>query len=94
MHIRNAGNDIAFIYQHYCLAHKLSPDILTSLAADHPGLGKLETKQERQDRIFTEKARDIAVSMWNEAGQPSGGAEQFLGAARQQLNAALGWENV
>lgn len=91
--IRNAGKHIEFIYEHYCRAHQLNPDILSSIAADHPGIGQLETKQKYKDRIFSEKASELAKNLWQEAGQPSGGPEQFMKTARQKLLDAMGWED-
>jgi len=91
--IRNAGKHIEFVYEHYCRAHNLNPDVLTSLAADHPGIGQLETKQERQERILTEKATELAKNLWEEAGQPSCGPEQFIKTARQKLLDVMGWED-
>jgi len=91
-HIRNAGMVIADFFNQYCQCHRLDPAILTSIATDHPGIGRLETKRKRQERILNEKAHDLAVSMWKEAGQPSGGPEQFTEAARNRLNETCGRE--
>lgn len=93
MHIKKAGHYIACIYDHYCRANKLNPDIITSMATDHSGIGQLETKQERQERILTEKASELAKNLWEEAGQPSCGPEQFMKTARQKLLDVMGWED-
>jgi hypothetical protein len=89
LEIGNAGRIIARWFKHYCAHHGLSPDVLNSLREDHSGLGAAEKEEARRERLFREKVEQLAASLWEQAGRPSGGPSQFLTAARDQLGRML-----
>lgn len=88
LHMGNAGRWIADFCDRYCECHQVSPDVLVSIADHNPGLGGLETKEACRERIFTEKAEELAKSIWREKSCPDGGPNQFIDQARQRLREA------
>ncbi len=88
--ICNAGRVIAFVYEQHCRFHEVSPDTVASIATDYPGLGKLEKKQDREERILRDKEKELAEDLWKEAGCPPNGPERFIEEARRHLKEALG----
>jgi hypothetical protein len=89
LHIRNAGLFIAGFYDGYCEQHGATPHVLGSVSSENPGIGTLEKKQDRIERILNEKADELARAIWAQRGSPSGGPTQFLAEARDQLRATL-----
>jgi hypothetical protein len=85
LHICNGGRVIADFLEHYCRCHKVSPNILPSIAVKHRGLGKLEKTKDREQRIQMEKAEEVAQYLWEAKGQPPGGPEQFIDEAKRQM---------
>ncbi len=83
--IVNAGNFISWWFKAYCDYHNVSPAILSSLRDHHSGLGTAEKEEDRRARLFHEKVEQLAIALWEEAGQPAGGPAQFLAVARDQL---------
>ena len=75
--ILDAGRMITQFYKHYCRCHGEPGDILDSLHRQSPGIGMKEKKGEKRDRILREKAEELSVMLWQERGQPEGGASQF-----------------
>jgi hypothetical protein len=57
---------------------------------DSPGIGKLESKEARLNRIAAETSKALAVELWEERGRPAGGAAQFLEEAQETISAILG----
>jgi hypothetical protein len=88
--IHNAGVVMAEFYDRYCQAHSTAPGVLASLSADHPGLGALEKKADREARVLREKAEELAKALWERAGRPSGGPAAWVQPALEQLMAATG----
>jgi hypothetical protein len=86
--MRNVGVQIVHFFDVYRRHHGLSLDIVTSAGAAHPGVGTLEKKHEREDRVVREKAEELARAMWREQGQPAGGY-QFVEPALAHLRAAM-----
>jgi hypothetical protein len=89
LHMRNAGVVIAGFYERYCQYHKVSCDLLASVRSDNPGLGTLEKKEDRRERILREKTDELAAHIWTERGRPEGGPAQFSEEARLRLEAAI-----
>lgn len=89
LHIHNAGVQIASFTEHYCRCHGLTPAAVGP-AAEYVGMGQLEKRGEREARIFREKAEELAMGLWQNAGRPEGGPAQFLHQAREQLRKAMG----
>jgi len=89
LHMRNAGVYIADFFDRYCQYYKISPPILASVSSDNPGIGTLEKKQDREERILKEKAEELSQSLWAAAGNPAGGPGQFIDQALEQLREAL-----
>jgi hypothetical protein len=86
----NAGRIIADFYERYCQYHKIANTVLDSISRESQGIGTLETKEARRERILTEKAEELAKAMWENEGRPEGGAEQFRGVALEALVTAMG----
>jgi hypothetical protein len=89
LHMRNAGVIIADFYDRYCQYHKVSSDVLASVASVNPGIGILEKKEARKARIFREKAEELAKMIWMNKGCPTGGHIQFINQASEQLKHAI-----
>lgn len=89
LEIGSAGKVIAWWFKHYCAHHSVSPDVLNSLRHHHSGLGAAEKEGDRRERLFREKAEQLAADLWEQAGRPAGGPSQFLTAARGQLGRML-----
>jgi hypothetical protein len=87
--IIRAGRRIAHWFSLYCDHHGVTPDILNSLRLDHPGLGAAEKEEARRERLFQEKAEELAMELWKQHDRPEGGPTQFLLMAREQLGSAL-----
>ncbi|HEY7426546.1 MAG TPA: hypothetical protein VH682_20090 [Gemmataceae bacterium] len=85
LEIGNAGNAVSWWFKHFCDHHGVLPDVLNSLRDDHSGLGVAEKEEHRQARLFREKAEELAMELWKQAGRPEGGPNQFLVTAREQL---------
>lgn len=90
VHMSNAGRIIANFYERYCQHHKVAGSVLGSVSSESTGIGTLEKKEARRERILGEKAGELAKAMWENDGRPEGGYYQYVGAARAQLNAATG----
>jgi hypothetical protein len=84
-----SGNVISWWFGQYCKEHNVQPAVLDSLAKDHLGFGAEETDDRRRRRLFAEAVTHLANDLWQRAGQPAGGANQFLDSARQQLTERL-----
>lgn len=89
LHMRNAGIVVANFYDRYCKHHEIDPNVIDSVAVDHPGIGALEKKQVRIDRLIDEKARELAQAIWIQEGRPEGGSERYFAEAREQLRVTL-----
>jgi len=89
LYIHNAGVQIASFTEQYCKCHRLTPSVVAP-AAEYAGLGKLEKRRDRKARILTEKAEELARTLWKKAGHPEGGPTRFFGQALAQLRTATG----
>jgi hypothetical protein len=89
LEMHNVGQQIAHFFDVYCAHHKVGSSVISSLTEAHPGIGTLETKQEREDRILKEKAAELAAAIWQQAGSPAGGYQQYIAKALAQLKATL-----
>jgi hypothetical protein len=89
LQMHSAGVIVADFYDRYCQHYKVSGNVLLSVATENPGIGILETKRIREQRILNEKTEELAKTMWEAAGRPVGGHDQFASQARAQLTAAL-----
>lgn len=92
LEIGNAGRVIAGWFKHYCDRHGITPDVLSSLRAEHTGLGTAEKEDARKARLFREKVEELELELWRQAGKPEGGPVQFRLIAQQQLKQALNGE--
>jgi len=90
LHMKNAGVIIADFFDRYCQVHDVSADILNSVAREHPGIGQLEKKDDRERRLIEEAVARRAGQMWEDQGRPPGGAAEFTKAARNELMSAIG----
>lgn len=89
LEILNAGKVIAVWFELYCDHHKITPDVLDSLQHHHSGLGVTEKEEARRARLFKEKAEQLAIDLWEQAGKPMGGPGLFDDVAMKQLGMTL-----
>jgi hypothetical protein len=87
--IWNVGQYIPQFLDAYYRCHQLARDVVESPAVAHPGLGSLEKKLEREQRILREKAEELAQTIWENSGRPPGGHHQFVEAATTALRSAI-----
>ena len=87
--MRNAGVIISDFFDKYCQCHRVKSDILTSVAKDNPGIGTVEKRQDRKERLTSEAVKSLARQLWHERGSPQGGPTQFENEARDQLKNAM-----
>lgn len=92
--MRNIGQQVVQFFEAYCSHHKVACDVVMSPGNVHPGIGVLETKQERADRILQEKAEQLARSIWEQAGRPEGGHDLFFDQALAQLKSSMEASNA
>lgn len=85
VHVLNAGRVIARVYDAYCQARGCAPSLVDSVSKETPGIGQLEKKALRRERIFAQKAQQLAESLWEENGRPEGGPSQYMAQASEQL---------
>lgn len=90
LHMSNAGMIIAKFYDIYCRHHRTAGEILASVSCDSPGIGTLETKEARRERVLGEKARELAKAMWKKEGRLDGDYAQYVDTARARLDAEIG----
>jgi hypothetical protein len=86
VHMLNAGRVIARVYDAYCENRGCVHSFIDSIHKETPGIGQLEKKEQRRQRILAEKTKQLAELMWEECGKPDGGPALFLPQAREQLN--------
>lgn len=89
LQICSAGRLIAWWFRRYCEHHQVSAEVLGSLAAEIPGIGSGEKEAARRERLFKEKAEDLAIEIWKENGRPDGGPMQFFPLAQEQLRRGM-----
>jgi hypothetical protein len=89
LHIQCAGNTIVGWFERHCHHHGLIPDVLPSVLDDAPGIGQQEKEFARKQRLFHEKADELAKRLWTDRGSPSGGHLQFLDEARTLLSKTI-----
>lgn len=89
LQIISAGRQIARVYEAYCNYWGKWPDLLDSVANDTPGLGQLETKENKRQRVFSARAEALSFQLWEEGGRPEGGPAEFLKQAYDALNNSL-----
>jgi len=73
----------------YCDVHGCQSVILDSVVKEQPGIGTLEKRQARVDRLMLERVRELARSLWVERGSPAGGPDVFLAEAEAGLKSVL-----
>ncbi|MCY2929941.1 MAG: hypothetical protein NTV86_10685 [Planctomycetota bacterium] len=89
-HFLNVGRFISDLVAQYQEVHGVSPSFEMAALRDAPGIGELEKRQEKKDRIFREKAGELATRLWQEAGSPDGGQVHYLNEAKKILQKAIG----
>ncbi|MCH8241975.1 MAG: hypothetical protein IH897_05115 [Planctomycetes bacterium] len=89
LHISNAGNIIANFYERYCEHHEVAGCILGSVSKEIAGIGTVEKKEARRERILGEKAEELAKAMWERDGCPEGGCARYVAKARADLTATI-----
>ncbi len=89
LRMRSAGAIIADFFDRYRQVHGVACDILMSVARENPGIGKLEKREDREQRLLEESVSKLALQMWKDRGCPDGGPAQFEEDARRGLRSAL-----
>jgi len=89
-HYVKACNAIKPFLDAYLEAKGASPSFGAPPLHVGQGLGVQEKRRAKVDRIFREKVEELAVELWQEAGQPTGGPELFFPEAEQKLRDSLG----
>ena len=89
LYMRNAGVIIAGFYDRYCQYHKVYPDVLGSVADDHPGIGILEKTESLKIKLIQQKINELATLLWKNDGCPKERFEQYLGKAKEQIDQLL-----
>lgn len=90
LHIANAGRQMRAFLRAYLQSHGATPSFRGSSVIDHAGVGALEKPEDMKARVFAEKAEQLALRLWQEAGRPESGPAEFLPQAREQLRRCLG----
>jgi hypothetical protein len=90
LEIGNAGRVISGWFDRYCDHHGIVPDVLNSLRDDHTGLGVVEKAEDQRERLFEEKAEELATELWKQNGRPDDGPAKFIVEAKRLLSARLG----
>ena len=85
LHMKNAGLIITRLLDAYCDVNHISRDILESIAITNPGIGQLENRRNREQRLTNEAESQLSQRLWTEAGEPQGGPAEFIAIARQRL---------
>lgn len=88
--MKSAGKQIVHWFNRYCEHHQITPEVLTSILDNNPGLGTQEKKDAKEARLLQEKVEAVATELWRGEGCPAGGPEQFRAAALSELQAVLG----
>jgi hypothetical protein len=88
----NAGRIVADFYDRYCQCHLTAEDIVASVLKTTSGIGALEKKDVRRQRLFREKAEELSTTLWQANGRPHGGPMQFIREAKVQMCELLGLE--
>jgi len=88
IHIRNCGMVVVGFYDQYCAHQNVAGSVLASVSDNNPGIGALEKKSARQQRIRREKLEELAEALWRERGCPPCGVAGFLGQAEADLTNA------
>lgn len=91
LQIISAGRTIVLWFEGYCAHHGLMPDVLPSVVDDAPGIGTQEKESSRKNRLFREKAEELAKRMWTDRGLPAGGHLQFLNEAHALLRQSMNY---
>lgn len=90
LHIGNAGRIIVDFYERYCDHHNVSASIISAASDECPGIGTLEKRQDRNDRVLRERTEELAQNLWENAGRPQAGLEAFRNKASVQLREVMG----
>jgi hypothetical protein len=88
-HMCNAGGPIVKFLDEYCKCHQSAHDVIESIASTCPGLGKLEKKIERDQRLYNQQVKRLSERLWEAKGCPDGGPSQLEMEARAKLSIAL-----
>src|SRR5947208_2794420 len=72
LYFGNAGRVVAGWFRLYCDQHGASPDVVAPLRDVHPGVGSLETAEQRRERLLTEAVQRLAQALWEQDGRAAG----------------------
>lgn len=88
-HMRNAGQMIVKLYDCLCEQQGVVPPVLKPVSDEHPTIGTLEKRKDREIRLRREKTEELADALWREGGCPEGGPEEFMQQAQEQLDTPI-----
>jgi len=89
-HYVNALQHIEPFLAAYLRAKDATPSFSRSGLHEESGLGSVEKRAAKRQRILREKAKELALKLWQDAGRPPGGPATFLRDAEKQLRDFLG----
>jgi hypothetical protein len=89
----NAGRIVADFYDRYCQCHQTAEDIVASVLQTTSGIGALEKKDVRRQRLFREKAEELSTTLWQAEGRPNDPPKQFIRETKAQMCVLLGLES-
>jgi hypothetical protein len=61
---RSGASAIVPWFRRWCEHHQITPAVLESLMNQHPGVGSVEKEGAKKERIFNEKAEELARALW------------------------------
>jgi hypothetical protein len=80
-----AGKIIVNFFELYIKQGGETCNFLDSVGRENPGIGKLETAEAKEKRLFAEQVTCLAQKLWEQAGSPDGGPTMFAKQAEQGL---------
>lgn len=73
----------------YLRTKNVQPSFSATGLHEASGLGSVEKRAARANRVLREKAEELAMKLWQDAGNPSGGPAVFLRDAERQIRERL-----
>ena len=90
LHYVNAAPHIEPFLTAYLRAKNARPSFSACALHEDSGLGSVEKRATKTDRVLREKAEELAMRLWQDAGRPTGGPATFMRDAERQIRALLG----
>ncbi len=88
-HFTSSLTYIDWFLTEYCKVKKVKPSFSVSGLHEQSGLGAVEKKEAKINRILKQRADELGSRLWEEAGRPAGELAQYRSKAEGQLRDAL-----